>query len=162
MFNNFRKDIIAYGLPGAVLKGTLTPEAQAVCMPVIEKNQNMKRAKKQIKKRERRIKNDNISEIAFYLERQDGIKREIIEVDGEQVIAKVASRENLFDSNFNKYTIRVQPHELVRKDFHKLVVYLKIGNSYARVFNAKKINENQILVDLNENKSSISDYVILR
>lgn len=162
MLKNLKKNVATYGLSGTLVKGLLTPEAQTICMPSFEKKQFEKIAKKEEKKKQKKKKEGDLSELALYLEEQDGIEREVINYNDEEFIAKVASREELYDSNLKKYSVKLKPHDFIRKDFNKLVVYIKVKNSYARIFKAKRIDENQLLVDLNENKGNISDYVILR
>ena len=168
-YYDVKNDVIQYGFGGTLFKSALTQEAQKVYMPVIAKKRS-ERISRNEQRRKKEKEDDYVDSLYYasaFLQKQDGIERDVYEISGNPYIVKIGSKSDLYDSDFNKYGKSLKNHDLIRKDFLKLVVYIKLNNSYARIFKASRLNEEEILLDLSEPKAEntereIPDYVILK
>lgn len=175
MKNNLKQDYNTYGLKGIVAKATLTEEAQAEYLPVIEKQRAekknaIKEEKKNTVKKSKKNKEvfqnsfDDLKYLASYLQRQDGIERDVAIVNGKNTIIKVAEKGCLRDNKLKVFKNNPSVSDIVKRDYTTFIMYIKLGNTFARVFNAQRIGGNKILVDLQPKDmvNSISDYVVLK
>ena len=183
-FSEVREDVKRLGFGGAIIKSALTEQAKETYLPVIEKKHFEKVQRREEKRKERELERQmnesyedeeyeeenelqNKYEISAYMQKQDGIKRDVIDKDGKLVIVKVGDKKELYDEKHERYGKNMSYHDLIRKDYSKVVVMIKLSDSYyARIYGVRKLDDNTVVANLKEfddssDSTNIPDYVLL-
>ena len=176
-FSEVREDVKRLGFGGAIIKSALTEQAKETYLPVIEKKHFEKVLRREEKRKERELERamaeqdeDELQEkyeISAYMQNQDGIERDVIRINGKLVIVKVGNKKELYDEKHERYGKNMSYHDLIRKDYNKVVVMIKLSDSYyARIYGVRKLDDNTVVANLKEfddsnDSTNIPDYVLL-
>lgn len=176
-FSEVREDVKRLGFGGAIIKSALTEQAKETYLPAIEKKHFEKVQRREEKRKERELEREMAEhdedelqekyEISAYMQNQDGIERDVRRINGKLVIVKVGNKKELYDEKHERYGKNMSYHDLIRKDYSKVVVMIKLSDSYyARIYGVRKLDDNTVVANLKEfddssDSTNIPDYVLL-
>ena len=176
-FSEVKEDVKRLGFGGTIIKSALTEQAKETYLPAIEKKHLEKVLRREEKRKERELEramaeqdDDELQEkyeISAYMQNQDGIERDVRRINGKLVIVKVGDKKELYDEKHERYGKNMSYHDLIRKDFNKVVVMIKLSDSYfARIHQVMKLEDNTVVANLKEfddsnDSTNIPDYVLL-
>lgn len=176
-FSEVREDVKRLGFGGAIIKSALTEQAKETYLPVIEKKHFEKVQRREEKRKERELEREMAEhdedelqekyEISAYMQNQDGIERDVRRINGKLVIVKVGNKKELYDEKHERYGKNMSYHDLIRKDYNKVIVMIKLSDSYyARIYGVRKLDDNTVVANLKEfddssDSTNIPDYVLL-